>query len=79
MIANPKAGYTQADITPLTTTAGFQMGIVAKTSKGWADFGDVVKAAAAGETIRFGAMSPKIADIAYLLGEANGLAITGWC
>lgn len=73
MIANPKAGYTQADITPLTTTAGFQMGIVAKTSKGWADFGDVVKAAAAGETIRFGAMSPKIADIAYLLGEANGV------
>lgn len=34
MIANPKAGYTQADITPLTTTASFQMGIVAKTSKG---------------------------------------------
>ena len=23
MIANPKAGYTQADITPLTTTAAF--------------------------------------------------------
>ena len=34
MIANPKAGYTQADITLLTTTAGFQMGI-AQTSKGW--------------------------------------------
>ena len=47
------------------------MGFVAKTSKGWADFGDVIKAAAAGETIRFGAMSPKIADIAYLLGEAK--------
>ena len=73
MVANPKAGYTQADITPLTTTAGFQMGIVAQASKGWKDFGDVIAAAKAGESIRFGTMSPKIADIAYLLGEANGV------
>lgn len=73
MIANPKAGYTQADITPLTTTAGLQMGIVAQTSKGWKDFGDVIDAAKAGETIRFGTMSPKIADIACLLGEADGV------
>ena len=73
MLANPKAGYTQADITPLTTTAGFQMGIVSQTSKGWNDFGDVIAAAKAGETIRFGTMSPRIADIAFLLGEANGV------
>ena len=73
MVANPKAGFTQADITPLTTTAGFQMGIVSLASKGWNDFGDVIAAAKAGETIRFGTMSPRIADIAYLLGEANGV------
>lgn len=73
MVANPKAGYTQADITPLTTTAGFQMGIVSQASKGWNDFGDVIAAAKAGENLRFGTMSPKIADIAYLLGEANGV------
>ena len=42
MVANPKAEYTQADITPLTTTAGFQMGIVL-ASKGWKDFGDVIE------------------------------------
>ena len=42
MVANPKAGFTQADITPLTTTAGFQMGIVSLASKGWNDFGDVI-------------------------------------
>ena len=45
MVANPKAGFTQADITPLTTTAGFQMGIVSLASKGWNDFGDVIAAA----------------------------------
>ena len=49
------------------------MGIVSLASKGWNDFGDVIAAAKAGETIRFGTMSPRIADIAYLLGEANGV------
>ena len=33
----------------------------------------MIAAAKAGETIRFGTMSPRIADIAYLLGEANGV------
>ena len=32
MVANPSAGYTQADFTPLTTTAGFQMGVVSLSS-----------------------------------------------
>ena len=52
------------------------MGIVSQASKGWNDFGDVIAAAKAGENPRFGTMSPKIADIAYLLGEANGLSST---
>ena len=65
------AGMTQADFTPITTTAGFQMGIVSPASKGWKDFKDVIAAAKGGEQIRFGVMSPKLADLAYLLGKAN--------
>lgn len=65
------AGMSQADFTPITTTAGFQMGIVSPASKGWKDFKDVIAAAKGGEQIRFGVMSPKLADLAYLLGKAN--------
>lgn len=57
----------------LTTTAGFQMGIVAKTEMGWNDIGDAINAVKAGEELRFGAMSPKLADLAFLLGDANGI------
>lgn len=73
MVAAGRKAYTQADFTPLTTTAGFQMGVVALTSKGWNSWGDVVAAAKGGEAIRFGAMSPRLADLAYLLGKANGV------
>ena len=65
------AGIGQDDFTPITTTAGFQMAIVSLASKGWSDFGDVLAAARSGENIRFGVMSPKLEDLAYLLGEAN--------
>ncbi|MEL6103091.1 MAG: tripartite tricarboxylate transporter substrate-binding protein [Pseudomonadota bacterium] len=67
------AGVKPSDFTGLTTTAGFQMAVVSKSDKGWTDFGDVIAAAKAGEQIRFGVMSPKLADLAYLLGEANGV------
>ena len=73
MVAAKNAGYQQSDFTPLTTTAGFQMGIVALTSKGWNSFEDVAAAAESGQDIRFGAMSPKLADLAYLLGRAHGI------
>ena len=33
----------------------------------------MIAAAKAGEAIRFGAMSPKLADLAYLLGKAHGV------
>ena len=62
-----------SDFTGLTTTAGFQMGIVAPSSKGWNSFGDMIAAAKSGESIRFGAMSPKLVDLAYLLGNAQGV------
>ncbi len=67
------AGVTPADFTAITTTAGFQMGVVSLASKGWSSFDDVVAAAKAGETLRFGTMSPRLADLAYLLGKAQGV------
>ncbi len=72
MISAKKAAYAQADFTPLTTTAGFQMGLVVLSKKGWKTWDDVVKAAKGGEALRFGAMSPKLADMAYLLGKHAG-------
>ena len=73
MVAAANAGYSAADATMLTTVAGFQMGIVSKSSKGWNSIEDVIAAAKAGETIRFGSMTPKLTGLAYLLGEASGV------
>lgn len=70
-IAAKDAGLELSDFTPLTTTAGFQMGVVSTKESGIASFDDVVAAAKDGKDIRFGAMSPRLADIAYLLGKAN--------
>ena len=67
------AGVSPADYTAITTTAGFQMGVVALSSKGWKTFADVVAAAKGGADLRFGTMSPKLADLAYLLGKAQGV------
>ncbi len=72
-VAAEGAGITPGGFTGLTTTAGFQMGVVAKADKGWATFADMIAAAKAGEDLSFGVMSPKLADLAYLLGEANGV------
>jgi tripartite-type tricarboxylate transporter receptor subunit TctC len=73
MIAGKNQAYEQSDFTPITTTASFQMGIVALTSKGWKTWDDVLATAKGGETLRFGAMSPKLADIAYLVGKHYGI------
>ena len=70
-VAAKKSGLELKDFTPLTTTAGFQMGIVSKTDKGWKTMNDVFAAAKAGEKIRMGAMAPKLADLGYLLAKAN--------
>lgn len=67
------SGMSPADFTGITTTAGFQMGIVSKADTGWSSFQDMVDAAKGGKDIRFGVMSSKLADIAYLLGEAQGV------
>lgn len=67
------AGLTPDQFTPITTTAGFQMGVVSLSTKGWTSFADVVAAAKGGGTLRFGTMSPKLSDLAYLLAKANGI------
>lgn len=70
-MAASNSGMSPKDFTALTTTAGFQMGVVALASKGWKSFEDVVAAAKGGEELRFGVMSPRLADLAYLLGKAQ--------
>jgi tripartite-type tricarboxylate transporter receptor subunit TctC len=60
--------------TPITTTAGSQMAIVAMAASGYKSFGDVLEAAKAGKKIRFGTMSPALADLAYVIGKENGVA-----
>jgi len=72
LAAAANSGLAVSDITPITTTAGFQMGVVAKTDKGWKSFDEMI-AAAKGEKLRFGVMSPKLADLAYMIGKANGV------
>lgn len=72
-MAAANAGMTPDDFTGLTTTAGFQMAVVSLASKGWKSFDDVVAAAKAGEDLRFGTMSPKLSDLAYLMGKAQGV------
>ena len=67
------AGMTPSDVTPIVTTAGFQMGVVALSSKGWNTLGEVIELAKGGEAIRFGVMSPRLADLAYVIGKENGV------
>ena len=74
-LAAANANMTPADFTGLSTTAGFQMGIVSLSSKGWKTFADVVAAAKGGQEIRFGSMSPKLSDIAFLLANAQGIEL----
>jgi len=57
--------------TAITTTAGSQMAVVALASKGYETLDDVIEAAKGGEEIRFGAMSPALADLAYVIGKEN--------
>ena len=81
MIVTESLGYNAAAAgidgpgaaTPITTTAGTEMAVVALTSKGYKNLGDVIEAAKGGTEIRFGAMSPALADLAYVIGKENGV------
>ncbi len=69
----PGAGMIPADFTGIATTAAFEMGIVAASASGWDSFDQMIEAARGGQELRFGAMSPRLADLAFLLGEAQGI------
>lgn len=73
MLAVKKAGYTTDDFTFVTTTAGSQMGLVAKSSRGWKSLADVIAAAKGGTAIKVGAMSQKLADLAYTIEQKFGV------
>ncbi len=70
--ASKGSGIVPSGFTGLTTTAGFQMGVVAKADKGWSSFEDMLAEAKNGN-LRFGTMSPRLSDLAFLLGEAQGV------
>ncbi len=72
-LASAKAGLSPGDFAGLSTTAGFQLGIIGRTSDGWKTMNDVIAAAKNNNEIRFGTMSPRLADIAYLLEQAHGV------
>ena len=72
-LAMKKPGYAVDDFTYVTTTAGTQLGIVAKASRGWKSIEDVIAAAKSGTTVKLGAMGPKLADIAYVMEQKFGV------
>ncbi|GAA6208522.1 tripartite tricarboxylate transporter substrate binding protein [Cognatishimia sp. WU-CL00825] len=71
MLAARDAGYELDDFTYLSTLAGTQMGIVAKSDRGWTSMSDVISAVNSGEEISFGTMTPRLADGAYFIGLTN--------
>ena len=73
LAAAPRAKMQLDDFTPIVTTSSFQTGIVALPKNGWNDMNDVFEAMKSGKKIRFGSMSPKLSDLAYLVGKANGV------
>lgn len=73
MVASKKIGYTEKDFTFIATTTSSQMGIVAKTDKGWKTFQDVIDAAKKGKVFKFAGMSAKHADINFLIEQKYGV------
>lgn len=71
--AAKEPGYALSDFDFLSTIAGTQMGVVARSDRGWKTMSDVIAAAKAGEEISFGAMTPRLADGAYYIGKVNGV------
>jgi len=71
LVAAEGSGLEASDFTPITTTAGTQMGVVAKSDSDFKSMDDVFAAAKDGKEIRFGVMSPRLGDLAYLLGKNN--------
>ncbi len=73
MLVSKKAGYAAKDFTYIATTTSSQMGIVAKTSRGWKTLKDVIAAAKTGKVFKFAGMSPKHADINFMIEKKFGI------
>ena len=71
--ATRKPGFERDDFKYIATITGTQMGLIAKASRGWKDLGDVIAAAKGGQKITVGAMSPKLADGAYVIAKNNDI------
>ena len=66
--------FSRSDLTSITTTARFQMGLVAMSERGWStytDFAEEVRAS--GEPVIVAAMTEQLADLAFLLGRETGV------
>ncbi len=75
-LATRDAGYELDDFTMVSSITGMQMAIIARTDRGFGDFGDVIAAAQAGEQITVGVMSAALADATYLLSKENDVELT---
>ena len=69
-------GYDLESFTYISTLTGTQMGIISQADRGWANLGDMIAAAQAGEQVTVGAMSQKLADATYVLGRNNDVDFT---
>lgn len=74
--ASRDPGYDRNDFSYISSITGSQMGIIARADRGWTTLADVVAAVQAGEEISFGAMSQKLADGAYVIGQTLGIEFT---
>lgn len=74
--ATRNPGFALDDFTYLSTITGTQMGIIAKSARGWETLADVIEAARGGARITVGAMSQRLADATYVLGKNNGVEFT---
>lgn len=73
MLASKKAGYKVDNFTYIATTTTSQMGIISKTGRGWKTFKDVIAEAKKGKVFKFAGMSPKHADINFLIEQKYGV------
>lgn len=74
VLATKNAGYAADDFTFITTTAGSQMALVAKADRGWKSIEDAVAAARAGDAVKVGAMSQRLADMTYVIERKFGVS-----
>ena len=72
MLASKNPGYGLDDFTYIATATAGQLGIMAKASKGWKTWDDVVNAAK-GKTLKFGGMTQQHADVNFLLEQKFGV------